>query len=649
MADIPTKYALLKKLLFLMGIKNINDYTTRVFNANLKQNSTFCNEVGTLMNDMTLTADSAVKLAKDLMDSCGVSYNCGRTSKSTFFCLCESPEKDTAEYIKLNDGLMYKLPMSETAECARWTRLLALKSGIGDNYTSHYYYLEPDTKKSTAGRLVFEHRYDYIDEVGVIMKSFQFVNDTDADRFLLVKNVHTESLKYQNCGTECLSDDLFMHYKVQQDDSNVVRLSVGAENALVLEYDVSLTDKIKYITVMGRCIDFQHEARKNQQWIKQINPLVGQETMTYFKPEIKDAWTSLDGFDYIKAIHFKEIPSRIELAINNGKQIFDTSLIHLMKVSDDQSNCPQGYKLSWHFYHESLGGMQAFVTAAIDHVKFLAIDEYGKHVEFLVESFDHAAKRLLARTPEDYVREIHKGAVIIEQQKLQIPCVLLPPTPIRCKKLFYLLENYKSESITSDYVPPILNFLNLKIKHRTFISKYMFQYELALNKEIVWISSYYDQKDNLDGFFFYEPETRTLEEQLIDAVKNGFIQEFDDCVNKFPQQRFPNSIMLLDLAIEHGQKDMFHYLIKKNYSTKVFDHDFQSILNTVARFGKIDLLNDLIKHKPDEFDFTQPNQETYPQRNWNSLNYAEAGEHHDMITALIRLGVPRIPPEIDTM
>lgn len=676
MADIPTKYALLKRLLFLMGIKHVNDHTTRVFNADLKLNDTFCAEAGTLMGDSRMfpTVDSAVKMAKELMDECGVSYTCGRTSKSTFFSLSAEIETENVKHTILTDGVMYKLPLIQDGS-VHWQLLCATTGvGMGGHYVSQYRYLKPDEKKSTAGRLVFELGPDYIDHLGLLVGSFtpneslsgdMHQRSSTAELLDLIKSMRAGSLDYKCNVIEQMSDakDVFlMNWNAKQPDPDVVKLSVGKTHELVIEYDTALAAKTKFITVMGRCIDVAYEPRKNGRWIKQPNPLIGHEIMISTKP--CTGWSDLGGFDYIKSIHFKEMPEHVILSVNNQKIVLDKNLIWLITHALDQHKRPQGYALSLHFYHESFGGMQSLVTARLDNVKLLATNENGASVEFVIEAFDNAVKLLLARTPEDYVREMHRGAVIIEQKKLELPLTSAPaPVPVRCKRLFYLAYNSKSAAIQPDYIPPIIDFLNLKIKRREQASHDMCQFELVLNKEIVWIFPYdidgvSAMTENgpawhVEGFFFYEPETSTLEEQLVDAVKNGVIQEFDDCVARLSSRdlrmgRIPTRRNLLDVAIEHGQKDMIEHLSKSccfEYSSwKIITDDFQRILNTVAKFGRTELLQYFVDNKPKEFDFTRPNQETFwfgsETEGWNSLHYAAAGIHHDTFAALIRLGVP---------
>lgn len=82
------------ELLRLFGLKNLSDTVTRVHNCDLKKTPDFLQKFNQITGLSLTTVEAAVTQFKKMLDQCNINYLVSRDTKSTFFQLSKSNEKE---------------------------------------------------------------------------------------------------------------------------------------------------------------------------------------------------------------------------------------------------------------------------------------------------------------------------------------------------------------------------------------------------------------------------------------------------------------------------------------------------------------------------------------------------------------------------
>lgn len=489
MTDFPSKFDLLKKLLVLMGTNGIEDYVTRVFNADLK-NETFCKQASELLSEQ-VTADIAVKRVKELLDHCKINYTCGRTSRSTYFQLTDKiVQEDDFLWRILPGGLLYKFNNDEynlplTLLCAS-----SNSEFTGRLYSWNCSYMKANKDGSCNGRMEMISSADYNDHIGVILSGdIEFAVN-------FIKSIRRGPVEYRFVKSVLMTDgSMILHWIPVE--SNSSEICFDAFKSVQIEYDPFLVDKFKWTSVISRNVYFDHEYRKNGKWIKQDNIYADLSEQTEITATDS---VNLSAFNFIRSIHFKQLPLRIVMNINGRCMTLTKQFIEFMKDGPDQTD---EYALSLNFYKENLGGLQALMSCGIDRLYISAIDEYGDPMSIIVKSFDSAVASSWTLNVQRVIKEKFPSAKFIEFDDSH----KYDPLSLRCDRLFYVTQAANSGSVvhlhnleakTSDLVSVSTDCIDGELK----VSRGFWFHEIDLHREIVCLFPFIADMNSKSLFFY---------------------------------------------------------------------------------------------------------------------------------------------------
>jgi hypothetical protein len=352
MSNIGKKVNQIKKILNLIGINSLTDYTTKVFLCDLKEKDNLIKDFNKITNQNISTVEGIVKYLKDdLFDQCGVKYVSGRTSKSTYFSLCDATEHD---YALIGDFLFYKSIQRDH------TLLMSLCIDVTElpkTYSSEYCYLMPESSSSETGIIYLNNgkrTYDYYSELFIIVQYDSNIKNMDE----IIDYVKEGNTEYNKKNFNKISRDQVI-YCYESKSNNI---SLFENISFKLNTKHPNYDNIELITLAGKCVFFDHLTRKALKFSPSYESIPSSISAKHIFDLEKNSGSNNivsivnPPFCAIKSIFVDSeiLPKNIKIIQNGGQYCIDAHLIDCINISNSVDQCPKkGFELP--FYDAKIG------------------------------------------------------------------------------------------------------------------------------------------------------------------------------------------------------------------------------------------------------------------------------------------------------